>query len=59
MSFGFFVYFSTITIGTVGYGEVVPGHWITRTLVSIEVVTGIIWVVVYFAFLMRKLSEGA
>jgi len=57
MSFWFFTYFSTMTIATVGYGEVIPGHPITRLITSVEAVCGTLWLVVYFSFLMRKLSE--
>lgn len=58
MTFGFFTYFSTATITTAGSGEVIPIHPLTRTLVGMETIAGTIWLVVYFAFLMRKLSEN-
>lgn len=58
MSFGFFLYFSTVTIATVGYGEVVPGHPLSRSLVVLEVLSGVLWLVVYFALLIQGLFKG-
>ena len=45
---GFFdaVYFSGVTITTLGYGDIHPEHWVSRTLVLYEVFTGILLVVV-------------
>ena len=45
-SFGQFVYFSVVTMATLGYGDVIPSDALTRTLACIEVVIGVGWVTV-------------
>ncbi|MGB7554357.1 MAG: ion channel [Candidatus Korobacteraceae bacterium] len=45
-SFGEFVYFSVVTMATLGYGDVIPADAVTRTLACIEVVIGVGWVTV-------------
>jgi Ion channel len=45
-SFGQFVYFSVVTMATLGYGDVIPSNAVTRTLACIEVVIGVGWVTV-------------
>jgi hypothetical protein len=45
-SFADFLYFSVVTMSTVGYGDVIPANALTRTLACIEVVLGVGWVTV-------------
>ena len=45
-SFADFIYFSVVTMSTVGYGDVIPANAITRSLACIEVVIGIGWITV-------------
>ncbi len=45
-SFADFIYFSVVTMSTVGYGDVIPANALTRTLACFEVVLGIGWVTV-------------
>jgi hypothetical protein len=45
-SFADFLYFSVVTMSTVGYGDVIPASGITRSLACAEVVLGIGWVTV-------------
>ncbi len=45
-SFGQFVYFSVVTMATLGYGDVIPSDGLTRTLACVEVVIGVGWVTV-------------
>jgi len=45
-SFGQFVYFSVVTMATLGYGDVIPSDALTRTLACIQVVIGVGWVTV-------------
>src|SRR5205823_5787080 len=44
--FADFVYFSIITMTTVGYGDVFPTDGLTRTLACVEVILGVGWVTV-------------
>ena len=45
-SFYQFVYFSVVTMATLGYGDVIPSDSLTRTLACVEVVIGVGWVTV-------------
>jgi Ion channel len=45
-SFGQFVYFSVVTMATLGYGDVIPADAVTRTLACVQVVIGVGWVTV-------------
>lgn len=45
-SFADFVYFSVVTMSTLGYGDVIPANAITRTLVCFQVVLGLGWMTV-------------
>jgi hypothetical protein len=44
-SFTDFIYYSAITIATVGYGDIYPVHIIARFLVVIEVLSGALLVI--------------
>ncbi len=48
---GFFesLYFSGVTLATLGYGDVVPKHWLARSLALYEVFAGILLVAVAIA----------
>ena len=41
ISFSEAIYFSIVTISTVGYGDIVPASNVTRMLASMEVVCGV------------------
>jgi voltage-gated potassium channel len=43
------VYFSGVTIATIGYGDISPNHWITQLLVLYEVFCGLALLLVAFA----------
>jgi len=45
-SFGQFIYFSVVTMATLGYGDVIPADAFTRTLACVQVVIGVGWVTV-------------
>ena len=49
-----FIYYSFVTITTLGYGDIVPINNIVRFLSIIEVIIGLAWLVVYFAFLVSS-----
>ena len=48
-SFTDFLYFSLVTVATVGFGDVVPQSDLARTVCALEVLAGIAWVTVVFA----------
>lgn len=56
-----FVYFSFVTIATVGYGDILPLSKVSRILVIAEVIIGIGWITVVFAaitaYLQKPFSE--
>jgi voltage-gated potassium channel len=45
-------YFSIVTIATVGYGDVQPSHWVSRTLAMTEIVFGLGFVLLLFTMLI-------
>jgi len=55
-TFGDFFYFSTVTIATLGYGDITPKSALTRALVLSEVVLGVGWITVVFAAVMSHLQ---
>ena len=50
--FGILTYYSIITLTTVGYGEIVPANYVTRAVVSVEAVSGQIYLTVIVARLV-------
>jgi hypothetical protein len=54
--FGHFFYFSVITIGTLGYGDITPQSPLARALAISEVVVGIGWITVVFAAVISHLQ---
>lgn len=54
--FGHFFYFSVITIGTLGYGDITPQSPLARALTISEVVIGIGWITVVFAAVISHLQ---
>ena len=51
-TFGELLYFSYITLTTVGYGDLVPTHSITRSLAAFEALTGQLYLAVLLARLV-------
>lgn len=51
-----FLYFSVVTIATLGYGDITPKSGLTRALVSFEVALGVGWITVVFAAVMSHLQ---
>jgi hypothetical protein len=51
------LYFSIVTITTLGYGDIRPVHWIGRTLVSVEVLVGIALIVTALAIFLSQLMQ--
>jgi uncharacterized membrane protein len=49
---GELLYFSVVTLSTVGYGDILPNSEITRMLAAIEAITGQFYVAVIVAVLV-------
>jgi hypothetical protein len=39
------VYFSIVTVSTVGFGDITPSHWVPRAVVTVQIVLGFIYTV--------------
>jgi voltage-gated potassium channel Kch len=52
------LYFSVVTMTTLGYGDVLPHHWLARLLVMYEVITGIILIAVAIATYIGGINEA-
>jgi len=59
LSFGDFLYFSFVTITTLGYGDIYPVAWQARFLVVTELISGLAVVAVYLGAAVSYLSTGA
>ena len=53
ISFSDALYFSVITMATVGYGDITPGSSLVRALASVEVVLGVLLLLFGFSEIMR------
>ena len=58
-SWGDFVYFSFVTITTLGYGDISPLHPFPKVLVVLETLMGVGWVVVYIGMMLQVASRTA
>lgn len=47
-----FLYFSIVTITTVGFGDIQPVHWCARTVVIAEILFGLGFVLLLFTMLI-------
>lgn len=48
------VYFSGVTIATLGYGDITPSHWVPQLLSVYEVFCGFVLIIVCFAVYVGK-----
>ena len=53
-----FIYFSTITISTVGYGDILPNSTTVRMIVVSEVLLGQVVLVVLLNFVLTDIRKG-
>ena len=51
------LYFSLVTLSTVGYGDVVPFHGEVRMLAALEGVTGVLYVAITVALLVSAYKQ--
>ncbi|HEX8633972.1 MAG TPA: potassium channel family protein [Pyrinomonadaceae bacterium] len=56
-SFAESVYFSGVTLATLGYGDVVPTYWVSRLLALYEVFTGILIIAVAVATYVGRTKD--
>jgi voltage-gated potassium channel len=54
LSFSEAMYFSVITLATVGYGDITPAAPLVRALAMLEVVAGLLLLLFGFAEIMRS-----
>ncbi len=50
-----FVYYSLVTLSTLGYGDVVPTLPLARSLAAIEAIVGQLYIAVFVATLVARL----
>ncbi len=53
------IYFSTVTITTLGYGDIVPEDTLTKALVSLEAILGIVLIGVFLNAIAHTISHIA
>jgi voltage-gated potassium channel Kch len=51
------LYFSLVTLSTVGYGDIVPLSGIARILTALEAVTGVLYIATTVAFLVGRFKS--
>lgn len=51
------IYFSGVTLATLGYGDVVPTYWVSRLLALYEVFTGILIIAVAVATYVGRTKD--
>ena len=51
-------YFSGVTLATLGYGDVVPTHWVSRLLALTEVFTGILIIAISVATYVGGMKDS-
>jgi hypothetical protein len=56
-SFYDFLYFSTITQGTVGYGDIIPNSTLVRSLVTVQILTSYLVLVVLINWVFKSTSR--
>lgn len=52
-----FLYFSTVTITTLGYGDILPNSTLVRALVMIETVIGVVIIGIVVSYLFRIIDK--
>jgi hypothetical protein len=53
-----FLYFSLVTVATVGYGDITPASRLARALVGTEILLGVGWITVVFATVMASFNSA-
>ena len=58
LDFSTLIYYSFVTMSTLGYGDIIPTHAVTRTLAWMQSVTGQFYVAVAIAWLVSSLPKA-
>lgn len=56
--FSTFLYFSFVTLGTLGYGDITPKIALTKILVCSQLVFGVGWITVIFALVVARFQNN-
>ena len=56
---GTFLYFSMVTLTTLGYGDIVPVHPVARAAASLEAMTGVLYLTITVARLVSGFQRAA
>jgi voltage-gated potassium channel Kch len=56
---GTFLYFSMVTLTTLGYGDIIPVHPVARAAASLEAVTGVLYLTITVARLVSNYQHSA
>jgi hypothetical protein len=51
------LYFSLVTLSTIGYGDIVPLHGETRMLAALEGITGVLYIAITVALLVSAYKQ--
>ena len=55
---GTFLYFSMVTLTTLGYGDIIPVHPVARAAASMEAVTGVLYLTITVARLVSNYQQS-
>eukprot|EP00931_Biecheleriopsis_adriatica_P023690 TRINITY_DN14902_c0_g1_i1.p1 TRINITY_DN14902_c0_g1~~TRINITY_DN14902_c0_g1_i1.p1 ORF type:complete len:2368 (-),score=487.75 TRINITY_DN14902_c0_g1_i1:53-7156(-) len=53
------MWWAAVTMTTVGYGDIVPKHWVSKLVASVAMLTGMLIIAMPFAIVGTKFSEAA
>lgn len=53
-----FIYFSIITISTVGYGDISPIHWFSKSITILEIAIGVWFLIILIPTMISLKKEG-
>jgi hypothetical protein len=51
-----FIYYSFVTLATLGYGEILPISTQARSLVILEIITGVLYLAILIALFLKRVD---
>jgi hypothetical protein len=51
------LYFSLVTLSTIGYGDIVPLHGVVRMLAALEGISGVLYIAITVALLVNAYRQ--